>query len=406
MRRIVIVGSGFGGLAAARTLQRQLQGRRHLDITLVSPDSHFVYTPLLPHVAVGHLDTRAITVALPEVVDEPIRPYRANVDEIDLARDRLLTDRGALGFDYLVLAPGMQTNWQGHPEWRDHTLSFGHPAGAVEIRETLTEVLERARATRHEADLRRMLTFVTVGAGPAGLELMAELAEALRQAEPSVIPARLKRHLRYIVVDSRDTILPDWPTPVAREAHEALRSTGIEIRTGTEVTACTPEGVSLSGGNSIRTDHVFWCGGLETRDVLQASACPRDDSGRIMVDETLQVIEHPGIYAVGDAAAPQTNLPQSARIAHDQGEVAASNLAALLDGRAAESWTYEPHGWMLTLGGGRAVAHVNGQTCRGAAARARYRALHTSLMPGMRRTASLVGSWLTGGWGGAFSPAD
>jgi NADH dehydrogenase len=399
MRRIVIVGSGFGGFEAARTLQHQLQGRRHLEIVLASPAAHFVYTPLLPHVASGQLPPTASTVSLQRTFGDRIHLRRTRIRSITPDRGRLETDEGSMAFDYLLLAPGMATDWGGHPEWAEHTFSFGTPSDAVRIRDAVGNALERARHVRDERRLREMLTFAVVGAGPAGIELIAELADALRRTDAPSLPARLKSHLRCVVLERRDSLLPELPTPVARAARDALESLGVEIHTNTEVTDCNEEGVRLDEGSTLRTDHVVWCGGLRTRACLRESGLPLDRRGRVVVDSTLQVADYPGIYAVGDAAAPQLDLPRTAQIASSQGETAAANLAALLDGRSPVTWAYEENGWMLTLGGRRAVAHVGGETWSGPPAWGLYRATHASMMPGALKKASLVGSWLAGTFG-------
>ncbi len=394
MRRIVVLGCGFGGFKAASELERSLARRRRVQVTVVSDRSHFVYTPLLPGVATGELDASHITFPLQSAFDKSTEVIVEPIEAIDVHTRTLRGQRSAIDFDYLVVACGSEVDWGGHPDWESHALVCKSARDAVHVRETLRTALREA-ATMTSAEQRaRRLTFVVAGAGPTGVSMAAELLSALKLEAANLADDDIGRALRVVLVEQRDAILPDFPADLGQLARTHLRELGMEVRLGTAVVGRTANEVELSTGEVITADHLLWCGGVRPPRLVRESGFELDARGRLRVDDTLQVRAHPGIYAVGDVAGAGAEVPQNAQVATQQAAEAARNIIAELSGRARRGWHYKHRGDLIPLGPEHAVGMLGESAIDGRAARTLYRLIHTALMPNGVKKAQLLTDWL------------
>jgi NADH dehydrogenase len=398
MRRIVILGCGFGGFRAARELERNLAGRRRVQVSVVSDRADFLYTPLLPSVATGDLDPSHITFPIREAFELSTEVLVRPIDAIDLGARCLRSRRGDIGFDYLLIACGSQVDWGGHPEWAANALSFKTADDALKLREAVATALKDAAGMSSPERRRRRLTFVVGGGGPTGVELAGALLAALKNdVAPNAAPA-LVDALRVVLVEKGARILPEMPAELSRLTRTHLRELGMELRLGTSVVSRTENEVGLSTGEVVAADNLIWCGGVRAHEMVAEAGFDVDDSGRILVNATLKARAQsramPGIFALGDVACVGDASPRNAQVASQQAMDAAYNVIADLSGRGYRSWQYRPSGDLISLGRERAVAHVAGSAIDGRAARALYRLVHTALMPGGHKKASLLKDWL------------
>lgn len=395
MRRIVVLGCGFGGLKAARRLERSLMGRRRVHLTVVSDRSHFVYTPLLPNVATGELGVSHITFPLREALDKSTELIVERVEGIDLDERVLHGHKSRIEFDYLLVACGAQTDWNGHT-WQSNALTCKSARDGVRLYEALASSLQQASACASSEARQRRLTFVIAGAGPTGVEVAAELLSTLRN-EIAPTSSGLAEAARVVLIERDSGILPRWPKDLGQLTRAYLRQNRLEMRPGTEVVGRSANEVELSTGEVIAADHLIWCGGVRAPSFLSDTGLSLDETGRINVDATLQARGQAGIYAIGDVANAGHGTDQSAQVASQQAPVAARNLVAALAGRAPRDWEHEHRGYLLSLGRENALAHVGDTLIEGRAARALYRLVHTALMPTAIKKASLFKDWLLTG---------
>lgn len=394
-RRVIIVGGGFGGLHAAQAIERALMGRRRVHVTVVTDQAHFLFTPLLPNVANGELTLRSITLPLRDHLDGSTELIIDRVGSIDLAQRRLHTEGGAtLPFDYLLLAPGASIGWSEQQQpWRPHTLTCKDAADAVQIREAVEGALTRAQTLSGEAR-QRALTFVFGGGGPTGVELLAELRAGMEHTFAGLMTPELRRELRMILIEPRDTLLGELPPKLRHIAQRHLEDLGVEVRLGARVADRDAAAITLDDGDEILTDQFFWCAGVRPSALCQTSGFLRDERGRVMVDDSLQAIGHEGIFVIGDAASTPTPMAQTAQVATQQAPVAAANIVAAMSGRTPLRWTYEHKGDLITLGRPSAAVHINGVTVEGALAYGIYRLAYASLIPTALKKARVLGEWL------------
>lgn len=397
MRRIVILGCGFGGFRAARELERELSERR-IQLTVVSDRADFLYTPLLPNVATGELDAAHITFELRDAFEPTTEVIIREVESIDLGARCLRSPAGDISFDYLLIACGSQVNWGGHPEWAAHALALKDADDAVRLRERIAQVLNESAHISDPEARQRHLTFVIGGGGPTGVEVSASLLAALKSDLSANAAPELVAATRVILVEKGARLLPEMPAELAEIARGHLREFGMEFRLGTSVTSRSANEVGLSTGEVIQADNLLWCGGVRAHPMVAEAGFSVDDQGRILVDQYLKArapaTSVAGIFAIGDAAYVGEESLQNAQVATQQALDAAYNIVADLSGRGYREWVFRPGAELISLGREQAAAFVAGSAIDGRAARTLYRLVHTAMMPGGLQKATLLKAWL------------
>ncbi|MEU4540343.1 NAD(P)/FAD-dependent oxidoreductase [Streptosporangium sp. NPDC023825] len=397
-QRVVVIGGGFAGFTAVRTLSRIAKGA--IEIVLINPTDYFLYLPLLPEVAAGILDPRK--VAVPLAGDHPgVRHLLATVDTVDVETRRVkCTDAEGnhreLGYDRLVIAVGSVNKLLPVPGVAEYAHGFRSIAEALYLRDHLIRQVELADASDDLEERRARCTFVVVGAGYTGTEVAAQgqlFTRDIRGRRP-----RLRdQPVRWILADIAPRILPELDERLSRIAHRTLSERGMEIRTGTSVAEATAEGVKLSDGEFVATRSLIWCVGVRPDPMVESLGLPTE-KGRLLVDEYLRVPGHPEIFACGDAAAvPDLTRPgeytaMTAQHASRQGKRAARNIAASYGHGELQPYKHHDLGFVVDLGGTGAAANPLGVPLSGIVAKTVARGYHLLSIP--RNRARIAGSWL------------
>ncbi|MER7283009.1 NAD(P)/FAD-dependent oxidoreductase [Dactylosporangium sp. NPDC000244] len=396
--RIVIVGAGFAGYQAARTLLRRSRGAA--EVVLVNPTDYFLYLPLLPEVAGGALDPRAISVPLPDTLPG-VRLVLGEVDAVDPhARTVRYVgpegDVGSLEYHRLILAAGSVTKLLPIPGVADHAHGFRGIPEALYLRDHLIRQIELADAAEDAAERRARMTFVVVGAGYTGTEVAAQ--GQLLTADIAARHPRLRDEPpRWLLLDTADQVLPGMDARMAAGAERVLRRRGIEVRPGTSVREATADGVTLTDGRDVPSRTLVWCVGVRPDPVVEGAGLPTE-AGRVRVDAHLRVLGFPDVYACGDGAAvpdlynPGRYTPMTAQHAVRQGRLVASNVAASYGIGRLRRYRHRDLGFVVDLGGREAVANPLQVPLSGLLARTITRGYHLAALPANRlRTAT---GWL------------
>ena len=401
--RIVIVGAGFAGYEAARTLSRRLRGAA--EVVLVNPNDYFLYLPLLPEVAAGVLEPRRVSVSLGGTLPG-VRVVLGEVNGIDL-RERTVTyvdpegRSGDLSYDRLLLTMGSVNKLLPIPGVAEHAHGFRGMPEALYLRDHVTRQMELAAASCDGAEREARCTFVVVGAGYTGTEVAAHgqlLTDAL---------ARMHRgpeqgdggelRPRWMLLDIAPRVLPELHERLSKTAHRVLTRRGVDIRTRTSVKEATNEGVLLDDGQFVHTHSLIWCVGVRPDPLVEDMGLP-SERGRLCVDEYLQVAGHPEVFACGDAAAvpdltrPGQYTPMTGQHAVRQGKVAARNVVASLNGRERRAYKHHDLGFTVDLGGLQAAANPLRVPLSGPVANLVMRGYHLAAMPGNR--VRVAADWL------------
>jgi NADH dehydrogenase len=402
---VVIVGGGFGGLHAARRLERQLP-RHSARITLVTDQNFLLYTPLLPGAASGSLEPRHVVVPLREELDwTDIRLARVTGVDPDAKSVRMNLLDGSeseIGYDQLIVALGSVSRVLPIPGLAEHGVGFKTLPDAVALRNRAVLQLETAEEIDDPGRRRQYLTFVYVGAGYAGLEGIAELQDYVADVIDRYPRCRLDG-TRWLLVEATDRVMPEIPANLADFAMRELRGRGIEIHTGTLLEEVGDGWARLSTGETVPTRTVCWTAGVKPPAVVRELGLPLTEHGRIDVDSTLRVAGQQCVWAIGDAAAVpdpaqkgQRPSPPTAQHAIRQGKVVADNVAATLAGRPLRRFRYRTLGVFVDMGQHKAVATMLGIRLRGFPAWFAARTYHLAMMPGTARKLRLMVDWTVG----------
>jgi NADH dehydrogenase len=355
---VVIVGAGFGGLAAARAL-----ADAPVRVTIVDRSNHHLFQPLLYQVAMAALSPAEIAVPIRAVFrdDRNVTVLMAEVVSFDLDHGTLALDDGTtLAWDHLVVAAGAETNYYGHPEWSLHAPGLKSIEDAIEIRRRVLVALERAESAEDEALRRQLLTFVVIGGGPTGLELAGAIAELARPIAASDFRRIDASWIKVVLIEAGERLLAAFDPRLSEKAADSLAEIGVQVRTSARVTNIDARGVWL-GDELIPSSSILWTAGVRASGLAARLGVPLDRAGRVVVGDDCALPGHPRVFAIGDIACfgtPTGPLPGVSPVAMQQGRHVARTIARDLRGEPREPFRYVDKGSMATIGRTRAVAQV------------------------------------------------
>ena len=401
-RRVVIVGGGFGGLAAAHKLRHA-----DVDVTLLDRTNHHLFQPLLYQVAAGGLSASDCA--------SPIRPelkrganttvLMAEVTDVDADRRQVVLDRGdRVDYDRLIVACGVQTSYFERDEWQHVTCGLKTLADAVALRDRFYGALEAAERTNDLRERAEWLTFVVVGGGPTGVEIAGELANTARALRRQFRRGDLSG-AKVILLEAGDRVVGAFVEKLSGKVADGLAQLGVTVREGVRATAIDARGVTVdTGGSSERIDSrtVIWVAGVRavplTDALARATGASTDRAGRIEVNPDLTVPGHPEISVIGDVASLAgpggKPLPGLATVAIQQGHHVA---AAIREGRPGTStpFRYFDKGALAVVGRGRAVCEIRGRELWGWPAFLTYLGVHLYYLGGQRgRRLEVLIKWI------------
>jgi NADH:ubiquinone reductase (H+-translocating) len=357
VRRVVIVGGGFGGLYAARALSRAAE----IQVTVLDRRNHHLFQPLLYQVAMAALSPGDIASPIRWILrrQRNAEVLLAEARHVDVRAQRLVLDDGVLPYDYLIVATGATHAYFGRDEWRSVAPGLKTLEDALDIRRRVLLAFERAEREMEPARRQPLLTFVVIGGGPTGVEMAGALAEISRQSL-----ARDFRHFnpgsaRIVLLEGGHSVLPAFPERLRRAAHRDLEALGVEVRVGSVVTDLAPGVVSI-GPESLRAETVIWAAGVAASALGRTIGAPLDRAGRVRITPELTVPGVPNVFVIGDLASldgPDGRpLPGVAQVAIQMGRHAARNVLRAIGQQPLRPFVYRDLGTMATIGRASAVA--------------------------------------------------
>jgi NADH:ubiquinone reductase (H+-translocating) len=391
--RVVIVGAGFAGLQAARSLAGEA-----VDVVVLDRNNYHAFVPLLYQVSAAQIEATDIVHPVRSIFrgKDNVRFRMMRVESIDRERKVVAGDGIEVPYDYLVLAVGSRTNYLDVPGAQEHALPFKTVHHALAIRNWILNRLERASAAQSRAERRGLLTFVIVGGGPTGVELAGALAELMRRPLSRDFPDLDLDEARILIVEALDRLLPTFSEKASAYAEKRLRRLGVEVRTGAMVGEVMPTEIRLKGGESIESDAVVWAAGVRGHPLAEACDFPVTEKGTIPVDPFLRSTMDPDVYVVGDLAHSEDDgrpLPMVAQVAIQEGRHAATNILREVGGEALEPFSYRNMGSMAAVGRGRAVVEMRGRTLTGVMAWPAWALVHVGKLVGFRNRLGVLLDW-------------
>jgi NADH:ubiquinone reductase (H+-translocating) len=356
---IVIVGGGFGGLAAARAL-----GDAPVRLTLIDRRNHHLFQPLLYQVATAALNASDIAKPIRRILRRQANSevILAEVESIDrFARKVILADDDEIGYDYLIIASGATHSYFGHDAWERDAPGLKTLEDALEIRRRVLVAYEAAERQADPEIAHEWMTFVIVGAGPTGVELAGALAEISRRVLAHDFRRIDPRRARIVLIEGTSRVLPAMTPESSASARRQLQKLGVEVMTSTMVMGIDDRGVMHAGGR-IPTRTVIWAAGVAASELGKALGVPLDRAGRVIVNPDLSVPGAPEVFVIGDLASILKSdgkpVPGLAPAAMQEGRHAARNVVHAIRGESSEPFVYIDKGTLATIGRGAAVAEV------------------------------------------------
>jgi NADH dehydrogenase len=392
---VVIVGAGFGGLTAAKRLERH-----DVDVTLIDRHNYHSFQPLLYQVATAGLNAADVGYAVRGVFrrQQRVRFLKAQVTGVDWdGRRLLLRDEPPVSFDHLVLAAGSSTNWFGVPGAAEYAFPLYGLEDAVRVRNHLLSLFEAADAIPGLIE-DGILNLVVVGGGPTGVEVAGAMSELVDKVLRQDFHDLDVRRSRVILFEQAPHLLAPFREKSRRYARQMLETRGVEVRLGQVVTSVAKDHLTLDDGSTVRTRLVLWAAGVRASGLADRLDLEQGRGGRIVVGPDLSIPGHPDAYAIGDVADIDDGhggrLPQLAQVAIQGGAHAAEQILATIDHRTRTPFHYLDKGTMATIGRRAAVAELpGGIQLTGGLAWLAWLGLHLVYLLGVRNRISVFVNW-------------
>jgi NADH:ubiquinone reductase (H+-translocating) len=416
---VVILGAGFGGLTAAKTLRRA-----PVDVTIIDRTNHHLFQPLLYQAATGVLSPADIASPIRIILNRQrnVDVTLATVDEIDAGRRVVIVDegKGEVPYDYLIVATGARHSYFGNPQWEQHAPGLKSLSDALNIRGRFFSAIEKAEKTADPEARAALLTFVVVGAGPTGVELAGILPTITRNTVRHHFRRVDPANVRVILLEGGPRVLPAFDERLSARASRDLESLGVEVRTNSIVSNLDEHAVYL-GDERIPTRTVFWGAGNEASPVVASLGAALDRAGRVLVDPDLSVPGRPEVFVIGDAAAarlfsddaearswdraarqngspidpqePPRFVPGVAPAANQMGRHAAKMIVRMLRNERRTAFRYRDKGNLAVIGRSRAVVSVGRARITGWTAWIFWLFIHLMYLVGFRNRLVVLFSW-------------
>jgi NADH:ubiquinone reductase (H+-translocating) len=389
--RVVVIGAGFAGLTAARSL-----AGAPVSVTVVDRRNFHLFQPLLYQVAAAALNPSDIAFPIRSILRRQRNVERVvlgTVDAIDVdARELVLDDTTRIGYDTLIVATGAAHSYFGRDEWARIAPGLKTVEDALDIRRRILSAFEMAE--RRPQDVAELLTFVVVGAGPTGVELAGALIEIAVDAMKGEFDLVDPSSARVILLEGSDSVLPPYPDRLRKSAHRQLEDMGVEVRTEALVTEVDVRGVTLDTGERIPAATVLWAAGVRASPLVASLPIELDRTGRGIVLPDLTVPGHPEIFVLGDTALVENGaVPGVAPAAMQQGRHAARTIRARLAGAPTRPFRYRNKGSLATIGRARGVAYFPWIGFSGFPAWSAWLAIHIWFLIGVRNRLFVFLSW-------------
>lgn len=393
-RKLVVLGSGFAAFSLLKNLRVEL-----LEVTVVSPRNHFLFTPLLPSTTVGTIEFRSIIEPI-RVASPGVRYYQAWCRELR-QQEKMIACEGALdgrrfqlSYDILIIAVGSVSNTYGVSGVREHALFLKELADARAIRQRIIECFERAAEPGLADDeRRRLLHFVVVGGGPTGVEIAGELhdflVKDLRKAFAHLIP-----DAQITLLEATEHILNTFDAALSDYTMRHFLRQRINVRTGSPVVRVQRDSLYLRDGSHIPFGMLVWSTGIGATPLVSSLVLPKDGTSRLITDEYCRIKDSDGVYAIGDCATIEgKTLPATAQVAQQQGKYLAQALSGLERGKPVHPFRYKHYGMLAYIGSGRALADLATIKSRGFSTWLFWRSAYLTRLVSFKNKTLVIFDW-------------
>jgi len=394
MKKVVIIGAGFGGLTAAKEL-----AKKSFNITVIDKTNHHLFQPLLYQVATAALSPADIAIPIRSIFskNKNVEVLLGDVKSIDKENRKVFFNGSEIDFDYLVIATGSRHSYFGRDEWEKYAPGLKTLNDALKIRETILLSLEAAEKEKDSVKRQKHLNFVIIGGGPTGVELAGAISEIVNQ---NIIPdfRNIDASMTKVyLIEALSNILSSYPEKLSNRAQEDLKNLQVEVILNEKVTEINENGVRV-GTRFIETKNILWAAGNQTLPLIKTLGTETDRLGRVIVNDNLSINKENNIFVIGDAASVKNEkgeyLPAIAPVAIQQGKFAAKIISEDWVGKQKKKFVYRDRGTMATIGKAKAVAVIKGFKLTGLIAWLAWSFIHVLFLISFRNKLRVMSEWI------------
>jgi len=391
---IVIVGAGFGGMETARRL-----ANTPVQIALIDRHNYHLFQPLLYQIAIAGLVPSQIAYPLRSIFrrQKNLTFHMGEVTSIDFESHYIKMNGSIMAYDYLVLAPGGQTNFFGMSAVEQNSFQLKNIESAVSTRNHLLRMFEKASREVDVDQRKALLTFVVAGGGPTGVETAGALAELITHVLAKDYPQMDLKDVRVLLIEASDHLMGNYPHELRESTVDLLRGKNVQILLNTKLSDYNGREITLGDGTQIHALTLIWTAGVRAAELTDRLGVQQAASGRVRVEPTLQLSQHPEVFILGDAAYLEDEegrpLPMLSTVAIQQGKITARNIQRILRGQGAAPFHYKDPGLLATIGRNAAVARIWGLSFSGFVAWLIWVFLHIYRLIGFRNRLIVLINW-------------
>jgi NADH:quinone reductase (non-electrogenic) len=395
--RVIILGGGFAGYTAAKTLCKRTRRRDDVGIMLISRENYFTFWPMLPGIVSSDIDTKNVAQPLRRALIRDGASFRrADIESVDLEKQCVKAGDREFPYHHLIVALGGEPAYFGIPGVEEHAISMKGIGTAEEIRNRVIERYEETTLARGEVPDSK-LTFVVIGGGATGVEVASELHELVHEVLAPDYPNINPHRIRIVLVDRNEQILKELDPALRRTARKKLAELRIEVINNVKAQEITADMVVLDDGREIETENAIWTAGFRASEKLDDLGLPHDARTGLKVDAYLRVEGYDNVWGIGDCAATIEKdgnpVPPNAQAATQEGRAVATNVLATIDHRELEPFDYKPLGQLVEMGSEFAVNEVLGIKFSGLMAALFWRATYLYKLESPQSRARIAADW-------------
>jgi len=394
MKKVVIIGAGFGGLTAAKEL-----AKKDFKITIIDKTNHHLFQPLLYQVATAALSPADIATPIRSVFSENknVEVLLGEVKSVDKEKKKVFFNGSEIDFDYLIIATGSRHSYFGRDEWEKFAPGLKTLNDALKIRENILLSLESAELEKDPVKRQKYLNFVIIGGGPTGVELAGAISEIVNKNLISDFRNIDASMTKVYMIEALPNILSSYPEKLSMRAKEDLEKLQVEVILNEKVTEINESGVKV-GNRFIETKNILWAAGNQTLPLIKTLGTDTDKLGRAIVNDNLSIKSDAKIFVIGDAASVKNEkgeyLPAIAPVAIQQGKFVAKIISEDLAGKQNKKFVYRDRGTMATIGKAKAVAVIKGFKLSGLVAWLAWSLVHVLFLISFRNKLRVMSEWI------------
>jgi NADH dehydrogenase len=395
-KHIVILGGGFGGITAYKSLPSSI--KKSCKVTIIDKRNHFLFTPLLAELAGSSLKSHHVALPIKEVLEPSAEFIQDEVVSIDVQNSTVtLKEHDQIQYDFLVSSLGANTSFYGTLGAQKYARVFKSLQDAIDLKNRCIDIFQQASKIEDKKKQRELLTFMVIGGGPTGIEVVAEMAELIFGSLLKQYDNINKEDVSIIVVNGGDTILQMFDKKLSHYAEKSLIKENITVKNNIHIVELRESSAITKDGEEIFAHTILWTAGVSAIDLNCSCGTFKKERGRIHISKDMRAIGSDNVFVIGDMALFPTEdgrgLPLTAQVARQQGQLVAKNITALIKGNTTKEFMYKEKGLLASLGSFNAIGQISGFRFKGLFAWIMWRGVYLVLFDSWNKRFSIMGAW-------------